>query len=59
MLVISRKPEESIEIGDHVRIRILKVEGHRVRLGIEAPREQTIIRSELRAKLSQDTPAVA
>ena len=47
MLVLSRKPSESILIGSDVRITILKVERSHVRIGIEAPGEVTILRAEL------------
>jgi carbon storage regulator len=47
MLVLSRKAEEEIRIGEHVRIRILRVNGSAVKLGIEAPPETPIVRGEL------------
>lgn len=47
MLVISRKADESITIGDHIVVTILGIEGDRVKLGIEAPREMTILRQEV------------
>ncbi|HET6424735.1 MAG TPA: carbon storage regulator [Planctomycetaceae bacterium] len=46
MLVLSRKAEEQIVVGNEVRITVLSVRGNRVRLGIEAPDEMTILRSE-------------
>jgi carbon storage regulator len=47
MLVLSRKPLESILIGSDVKITILKVERSHVRIGIEAPGSVTILRAEL------------
>lgn len=47
MLVLSRKPEQSIQIGEKIRITVVSVEGSRVRIGIDAPREMAIFRSEL------------
>lgn len=47
MLVLSRKPHEVIRIGDNVWITIVEVKGAVVRLGIEAPREIPVVRSEL------------
>lgn len=47
MLVLSRKPLQSIMIGPDIRITIVKVERNQVRLGIEAPRDVTILRDEL------------
>lgn len=47
MLVLSRKKEESIRIGDEITIKVISVKGGGVRLGIEAPRDVSIVRSEL------------
>jgi carbon storage regulator len=47
MLVLSRKPLQSIIIGSDIRITIVKVERNQVRIGIEAPRDVTILRDEL------------
>ena len=47
MLVLTRKHQEQIQIGDNVTITILKVKGRTVRLGIEAPRDVRVIRGEL------------
>ncbi len=47
MLVLSRKLNESILIGDHIRITIVGLRGNQVRLGLEAPPEVTIVRQEL------------
>jgi carbon storage regulator len=48
MLVLSRKSTESIQIGDHVVVKVLDIRGKKVRLGIDAPEETHIVRSELR-----------
>jgi carbon storage regulator CsrA len=47
MLVLTRKANEQIQIGDNVVITILQVKGQSVRIGIEAPREVRVLRSEL------------
>lgn len=47
MLVLSRKKDESIMIGDHIEIKILAVEGEQVKLGIIAPKTVTIHRQEV------------
>lgn len=47
MLVLSRRTEEAVVIGDDVRIKVLAIEGGVVRLGIAAPDEVRIMRSEL------------
>ena len=47
MLVLSRKQLQSIMIGPDIKITIVKVERNQVRIGIEAPRDVTILRDEL------------
>ena len=47
MLVLSRKINQSIMIGDNVRIVIVAVDRDQVKLGIEAPREVPVHRSEI------------
>jgi len=50
MLVLSRKQEEKIVVGDNITITVLKIRGNTVRLGIDAPREVSVVRGELRDK---------
>ena len=47
MLVLSRKLNESIVIGDDVVVKVISIEKGVIKLGIDAPREITIIRNEL------------
>ena len=47
MMVLSRKRDERIVIGDDVVITVVEIRGDRVRLGIEAPREVTVHRQEV------------
>lgn len=48
MLVLSRKLTESFHIGDSVVVTILKIQGNKVRIGIDAPKELHVLRTELR-----------
>jgi carbon storage regulator len=61
MLVLSRKPNESIQIGNDVVLTVLQVQGNRVRLGIEAPAKVVIRRAELPclAESPKTTPTVS
>ncbi|TGA95868.1 carbon storage regulator CsrA [Sporolactobacillus shoreae] len=47
MLILTRKLGESIRIGDEVEVKIVAVEGDQIKLGINAPREIDIHRSEI------------
>jgi len=54
MLVLTRKPRETLYIGD-VEVTILRVVGNRVKLGITGPKDTIIVRGELRATRPDDT----
>ncbi len=47
MLVLSRRTSEHVQIGEGITVRILKIEGDRVRLGIVAPAGVRVVRGEL------------
>lgn len=47
MLVLTRKPGESIIIGEEIEVHIVSVEGEAVRIGIKAPRTVPVYRSEV------------
>ena len=47
MLVLTRRPGQSIRIGPNVEVRVVRLEGDRVGLGIAAPRHVAVVRSEL------------
>ena len=50
MLVLSRKPGETVHIGTGVTVTVLKVCGKRVKLGIAGPRDVVVMRGELPRK---------
>ena len=47
MLILSRKKSEQIVIGDDIKITVVTIKGDKVRIGIEAPRNTTVHRSEV------------
>jgi carbon storage regulator len=47
MLVISRKVDESVILGDTIVVTVLAIEGDRVKIGINAPRDTVILRQEI------------
>ena len=48
MLMIRRRSNESVLLGDNIEIQVLEIAGNRVKLGIMAPRELLVLRKELR-----------
>ncbi|AMQ07539.1 carbon storage regulator CsrA [Sporosarcina psychrophila] len=59
MLVLSRKKGESIWLGDQIEITISEIKGDQVRIAINAPKNVTILRGELRQEVSEsNTEAV-
>ncbi len=49
MLVLTRKSQEKIHIGEHVTITVVRIQGNTVRVGIEAPQDVRVIRGEIAA----------
>ncbi len=54
MLVLTRKSDESIKIGDDITITVVEIKGNAVRLGIQAPASLRIYRKELFEKIRQE-----
>ena len=46
MLILTRKVDQSIVIGDHIKVTVIEIRGRQVRLGIEAPPGLLILREE-------------
>jgi len=54
MLILTRRVDERICIGDDITLCVLGIEGSRVRLGVDAPKEIEILREELRQRYTKD-----
>lgn len=54
MLVLTRKQDESIVIGDDIRITVVIIKGDSVRIGIDAPQDVRIMRQEVLNRMSED-----
>jgi carbon storage regulator len=58
MLVLSRKESEELVISDRIRIRVLRISGGTIRLGIEAPKDVSVRRAELAARETSESTTV-
>ena len=54
MLVLTRKTKQQIQIGPNITITVLHIKGQSVRLGIEAPQQMTVLRTEVAKRDSAD-----
>ena len=55
MLVLTRKTNQSIMIGDDIEVSVLAIMGEKVRIGIEAPRSIPVFRKEVYLEIRQDS----
>jgi carbon storage regulator len=59
MLVLTRKANQSIMIGDTIEVSVLSVMGEKVRLGIQAPRDVPVFRKEVFIEIQQQNVEAA
>ncbi|MDP7070912.1 MAG: carbon storage regulator CsrA [Phycisphaerales bacterium] len=59
MLVLSRRREETIVIGDDIQITVVDIRGDKVRLGIDAPASVCVHRKELRDAIKRENEHAA
>lgn len=54
MLILARKRDEVVKIGENIEVKVLEIRGGTVRLGFEAPKDVLILRSELVPHATED-----
>jgi carbon storage regulator len=59
MLVLTRKSNQSIMIGDDIEVSVLAVVGEKVRIGIQAPRDIPVFRKEVYLEIRDESIASA
>lgn len=59
MLVLTRKRDESIIIGDHIKITVVEIRGDQVKLGIDAPRSIPVHREEVYKEIQEENRRAA
>jgi carbon storage regulator len=57
MLVLTRKSNQSIMIGDDIEVSVLSIMGEKVRIGIQAPRTIPVFRKEVYLEIQQEKAA--
>jgi carbon storage regulator len=57
VLVLTRKGNQSIMIGDEIEVSVLAIMGEKVRIGIQAPRSVPVFRKEVYVEIQQDRSA--
>jgi len=59
MLILTRRVQEALMIGDNVTVTVLSVKGNQVRLGIDAPRDVQVHREEIYHRIKTDEGGAA
>jgi len=59
MLVLTRKSNQSIMIGDDIEVSVLSVMGEKVRIGIQAPQKVPVFRKEIYLEIHRESGAVS
>lgn len=58
MLVLMRKPSETIIIGDDIEVKILEINGNQVKVGVTAPKNIPVHREEIYLKIKEEKTAI-
>ncbi|MEF2145076.1 MAG: carbon storage regulator CsrA [Desulfovibrionaceae bacterium] len=53
MLILTRRPGESLYLGDNIKLKVLSVQGKQIKLGLEVPEEMTVYREEVYLRIKE------
>ena len=56
MLILTRRVGETLIINDNIKLTVLGVRGHQVRIGVDAPKDVSVHREEIYEKIQQESP---
>ncbi|HEX4132732.1 MAG TPA: carbon storage regulator [Pirellulales bacterium] len=59
MLILSRRENESIKVGDSIEVTVVRISGDRIRLGIKAPADMLVLRGELERHAEREVGSAA
>ena len=59
MLILTRKPGESVYIGDDIKVTLMEIKGNQVRVGVDAPRSVKIYREEIYLQILEENRTAA
>ena len=57
MLILSRKTDQQIKIGDDITLTIIEIRGDQVKIGVEAPKSIKVFRQEVFSAIKSENPA--
>lgn len=53
MLILTRRPGESLYLGDHIKLKVLSVQGKQIKIGLDVPDDMTVYREEVYLKIKE------
>jgi len=59
MLILTRRPGESIHLGDNIKITVLSVKGKQIKIGLDVPEDTPVYREELYRKVQEQNRMAA
>ncbi len=59
MLILTRRPGESLYVGEDIKIKVLSVQGKQIKLGLDVPEDTTVYREEIYLKIKEQNRQAA